>query len=428
MKRKVSPRFRQMKRVALAVTLLSATGCAGGGGPSLSSLNPFSNAPEATLSDQSPGAPASSPGITDRVASTTQNARGQVSSMTSAVKNAYQKTADGITGIFNGGSNEVVDGAGNAIPADDPLRLDNAPKSIGPEVFVTNGQVWEASGNLDKAMENYAKGLDREPNNAPALASVARLKFRQSLFEESSQYFKRATEAAPNDASLYNDWGLALSKLGQHGEAAQTIQKALAIAPRTSRYANNLAMVQYTAGQPQQALTTLKQHNKPAVAHFNMAYLEFNQGNYSAARTQLGEALKFEPQAEEDTAVRRAVERSRELLAKLDGPAKQIANVAQAAPQAYDAIGQLTQAARQVVPAGATENSQQADKPAGNQGDAAPVQQQMTDVQSNALATQPTQPDPPSASPQATEGFQLPPEFMAPSTPQTANLSDEERR
>ncbi len=353
-------RPRSGKRVLLAATLLACTGCASGGGPSLASLNPFSKptstAATATLEDES------SPGISEAVASTAQGARGQVSSMSAAVKSAYTKTTGGIVGLFGGkDDDQTVDEAGNAIASDDPLSLKNKPDSIGPEVYVANGQLWETSGNLENAMEKYAKALEIEPTNAPALASIARLKFRQTQYQEAAQYFARATEASPSDASLYNDWGLTLSKLGKHEEASKTIQKALAISPGTSRYANNLASVQYSAGAPEQALQTLKQHNKAAVAHFNMAYLEFNQGNYDKARVQLTEAIKFEPQAEDDTAVKRAVDRSRELLAKLDGPAGQIATVAQAASQTYDAAQQLQQTgqpaatANPAPPTGATQ-------------------------------------------------------------------------
>jgi len=439
--RKTNIHLRNAKRAALIAGLLACTGCAGGGGPSLASLNPFGKA-DPSASNVSDGT--ASPGITSAVASTAKGARGQVSSMSAAVKSAYSKTTDGITGIFTGGKEDLVDGTGKPIPQDDPLRLDNKPKSIGPEVFVANGQLWETSGNLDKAMENYSKALESEPTNAPALASVARLKFRQGLFDESANYFQRAVATAPNDASLYNDWGLTQSKQGKHADAAQTIQKALAISPGTSRYANNLASVQFSAGQSDKALATLQQHNQPAVAHFNMAYLEFNQGNYDRARLQLAEAIKFEPQANEDTAVRRAVDRSRELLAKLDGPATQMATVAQAIPQAYDVAKQLQQTAKQVMPAGnttlgpsgtaagpsspspgttidvakATAGPPQAsvapDGVAAPDGTAAPATSNATNV-----AAQPA--PAPSTAPNAS-GFTLPPDFMTEPAAQTAEL------
>ncbi|QDS92036.1 photosystem I assembly protein Ycf3 [Roseimaritima multifibrata] len=365
MTKQTKNRLQISKRTALGAALLVCSGCVSGGGPSLAGLNPFNKNAEPT---QTAGMETSeSKGITGTVAATAQGARGQVSTMSSAVKSAYGKTTSSIAGIFSPKSEEMVDAMGQTIPADDPLRLDNKPDSIGPEVFVANGQLWETTGDLDKALENYNKALKAEPTNAPALASVARLKFRQSLYKEASDYFRQAVQSAPNDASLYNDWGLALSKLGEHEEAAKTIQKALAIAPGTARYANVLASVQFDAGQSDKALETLTQHNKPAVAHFNMAYLEFNQGNYDRARLQLNKALSFEDDASDDSAVRRAIDRSKELLARLDGPAGQIANVAQAAPQAYDAAKQLSQTVNQVMATSQQPGAEPtADQPAAN--------------------------------------------------------------
>ncbi len=323
------------KETILAVLLLCCSGCASSGGPSLASMNPFRS--------QEPASPRNA-GV---IASTAAGARGQLNTMSSAMKSAYAKTSEGIVGIFGGASGDVVDGEGNPIAADDPLRLDNRPKSIGPEVFVANGQLWETSGNHEKALENYTKALGAEPNNAPALASVARLLYRQGKYDEAVTYFERATKASPNDATLYSDWGMTLAAQEEYDAATATIQKALAIAPGNSRFANHLASVQFKSGKPDQAMATLAQHNKPAVAHYNMAYLEFNEGQYENARVQLTEALKYEPQAGEDTAIRRAVERSRELLARLDGPAGKAMNIARAAPQALEAAQQVKQAAQE---------------------------------------------------------------------------------
>lgn len=397
-----------VRRLALCSTLLAVTGCAGNG-PSLASLNPFSKqeAVIATLADApEPDLPAS---MTGSLSTLAQGTRGQVSSMGSAVKSAYSKTTGSVAGLFKG-RNETVDETGNKIPADDPLRLDNKPASIGPEVFVANGQLWESTGNMEKAMENYAKALQSEPDNAPALASVARLHFRQSRHAEAVQYFQRAIKSAPNDAALYHDLGATYSAMGQHDQAAKSVQNALAIAPGTARYANTLAKVQFAAGRADAALATLTENNKPAVAHFNMAYLYFDSGAYDQARVQLGEALKYEPQAAEDGTVRRAIDRSKELLAQLDGPANQAAQIAQAAPQAVAAAKQAYQTTQQAARA-VQQVSQQVPGAAGGTTDAASPAAATT----KAAATAPA---PAAAS--AGVPFQLPADFL-PSQPRTAS-------
>ncbi len=286
----------------------------------MASMNPFA---KSTPNSAEPGAAAK---VTDSIASTASGARNQLGTMGTTAKSALGKTTNAVAGVFgrqSGGAEETT--------LADPLSLTSKPDSIGPEVFVANGQLWESTGDFKKAMESYTKALESEENNAPALTSIARLHFRQGNHKLASDFFQKAITQSPEDAGLHNDLGLTLSKLGDHAGATRSLEKALELAPGTSRYANNLASVQFEAGQAASAYQVLSTNNKPAVAHFNMAYLHFKNGQMGEARGHLGEALRFEPQASEDAAVKRAVDRSRDMLAQIDAS---MAPIAQAAPQA----------------------------------------------------------------------------------------------
>ncbi len=201
---------------------------------------------------------------------------------------------------------------------EDRLAIDSDSEHLQPDVFVANGQLWESTGNLTKAMESYAQALESDPNNGAAFTSIARLHFREARYPESAEYFQKAIAQNPEDAALYNDLGLTLSKLGQHDLAAQTLQRALELAPGTSRYANNLASVQFDSGNADEALKVLQANNKAAVAHFNMAFLYYKKGQTAKAKTQLTESLAYENEAASDPATKRAIDRSREMLAQLD--------------------------------------------------------------------------------------------------------------
>ena len=60
------------------------------------------------------------------------------------------------------------------------------------------------------------------------------------------------------------------------------------------------------------------ENNQPAVAHFNMAYLCFQSGQLSQARDHFSEVMKYQAISNDDEATRKAVERTREMLAGLD--------------------------------------------------------------------------------------------------------------
>lgn len=301
------------RRALLALMLastaaLSSTGCSSRG-LSVASLNPFSKA------TPSIGEAGQKPGITQSIAAGASGATDSMKSAGSAAKGFFGKTTSAVAGMF--GRDTVVS---DSVPdQSDPLRLENRPDSVDPEVFVANGQLWESTGDMGKAMESYTKALESNAKHAPALTSLARLHFRQGKLPQAVDYFQKALAQNPQDAGLHNDLGLTLSKMGRQPEAIASLQKALQLAPGTSRYANNLASVRFENGDPNGALLVLTQNNKPAVAHFNMAYLYFKKGQTNQAETHLSEALKFEPQAATDPATGRAVTRSREMLAQIQG-------------------------------------------------------------------------------------------------------------
>ncbi len=270
-------------------------------------MNPFSRATiDAPKADK--------PSITESIASSATGAKDQVSAVGVSAKNAVGKTTNAIAGVFRRDS--AADE--NAASETDPLRLTEEPATVGPEVLVANGQLWESTGNFQKAMESYTSALKKSPNDSSALTSIARLHFRQGNHAKATEYFQLAIKQSPSDAALHNDLGLTLSKTGKHEEAAKMIAKSLELAPGTSRYANNLASVLFESGNSQGALQVLQQNNKPAVANFNMAYLHYSKGQMNEARGYLSETVKLDGQGASDAAVKKAVERSREMLAQID--------------------------------------------------------------------------------------------------------------
>lgn len=216
-------------------------------------------------------------------------------------------------------------------PIDDRLSLKNTPTSLGPEVYVANGQLWESSGSFDRAEENYQKALEVDAKNAAALAALARMSERQNKLTESVQYFNQAIEVDPSDPALYNDLGLVLAQQKQYPAAIEQIQRAIAIAPTNKRFANHLATVYMDAGNKNDAMKTLAKAHEPAVANYNMAYLSYKRQNFPEARQHLQSALQSDPN----------LQPARNLLDKLGGT--QVAQLAQDATNAVSNVGQRVQ-------------------------------------------------------------------------------------
>lgn len=318
---------RAAQRIVLAgvtIALAPAAGCFSDGG-SFASVSPFSQRPVA------PGAAESPPGIT-----------GHLASAGSKTKAAVVRTGGAIGSLFS----RTERTTGSDLPEDDPLRLDNKPDRVDPEVFVAAGQLWESTGNFEKAMTSYAKALEQQNDHVPALTNIARLHFRQGNLRESENYFRRALTKKPDDSELHHDLGLALGRMKQYESAIESMNRALELSPANSRYANNLATIHFDAGGREAAFAVLNDHNKPAVAHYNMAYLHFRSGQMESARGHLQESLRFEPIASNDVAIRRAVERSRKLLNQLDGKVAAESRVSEKSPAMNPSGPQASIAAR----------------------------------------------------------------------------------
>ena len=293
---------KKICRLALALTItgssmMLSTGCTSPGGFSLASANPFAK-------DTTSKATGSSP----------------LKSVAASTKNVWGKSRDAVAGVFKGHSAQEKAIAKQEVESKvDPLRLDHKT-DVGPEVFVANGRLWESTGNRQKAMESYTKALEVKPNDAKALASIARLHHSSGDHAKAIEFFQKAIQQDPEESTLYNDLGLTYSKSGNNQAAVDSLVTALKMDPGTSRYANNLATVKFDLGKTDEAFSVLMENNKPAVAHYNMAYLYQEHGKLDDAKKHLSEAVKYKNQGRVDSSVARAVNRSQEMLAKLEGP------------------------------------------------------------------------------------------------------------
>ena len=295
--------------LVLACASLSASGCAT---TSPKSMWPFGKDTAAAASS-----PSQSSGIASTLSGAGKSVVGQFQSMGTAVKSAAGKAKTAVISPFSTASN-----------SDDPTSLANMPSSVGPEVWVANGQLNETKGDYTKALDNYTKALEIEPTNLSALLSTARLYDRQGQAPQAAEFFQKAIKIKPDDAALYNELGLVKAKSGSTAEAESNIQKAIALDPTNSRYRNNLAGILVDSGRSDEAVKQLEQVFAPAVANYNVAYLHASKQNIAAAQQHLQLALQIDPNLKE----------ARELMNRLGG-----SGTMKAATNAYTMAGNVMQ-------------------------------------------------------------------------------------
>lgn len=223
---------------------------------------------------------------------------------------------------------------------DPEISLANMPTSLGPEIWVTNGQVFEMKGNYAAALDNYTKALEKEPDNLPALQSVARLQLRQDQYAQAIETYQKVIRVSPS-AENYSELASAQQKSGQLNEAKTSIQKAISLDPNVPRYRNNLAGVLVSLGRSDEAVKELQGIFPPAVANYNVAYLHFMNKNMAATQQHLQLALQADPN----------LQQARDLLNTINQ-----SQTGQTAKSIYNVANQVYQGAQGTPLTGSTTN------------------------------------------------------------------------
>jgi type IV pilus assembly protein PilF len=111
----------------------------------------------------------------------------------------------------------------------------------------------------------------------------------------------KAQKLNPDDAIVYNDFGLIYMDKEDYELAAQSFEKAIALKPDYALAKNNLGSVYLTLKQWDRAIPILKEvtgdilYATPQYPLTNLGWAYYNKGDYKAAETYLHKALELAP-------------------------------------------------------------------------------------------------------------------------------------
>ncbi|HEX7341615.1 MAG TPA: type IV pilus biogenesis/stability protein PilW [Rhodanobacteraceae bacterium] len=146
--------------------------------------------------------------------------------------------------------------------ADTPAARKNAAR-----VHTELGQGYLREGDLKRALSKLNTALQFDPDYAPAHTVLGALYARIGEFGKAEQNYRRAVELEPKDGATNNNFGAFLCHEGKVSEAMPYFKKALA--------------------DPF--------YQTPEVAWTNAGACQMRVRNYKKAETDLGKALKFNP-------------------------------------------------------------------------------------------------------------------------------------
>ncbi len=89
--------------------------------------------------------------------------------------------------------------------------------------------------NRSTVVAELESKLKENPDDTRILISLAEAYFERKQFNEAVTYYKRAVQADPSDADIYNDIGLAMHYMGNSAEGLKYIEEGITKNPYQQR-------------------------------------------------------------------------------------------------------------------------------------------------------------------------------------------------
>lgn len=94
-------------------------------------------------------------------------------------------------------------------------------------VYFQRASAFEALGDYEKAIENYTKAIELEPEDATAYYNLGNIKIQLRLYEEAIKHYGKSIELGPDDSWDYGNRGYANLCLGRYEKAIEDFDTAI---------------------------------------------------------------------------------------------------------------------------------------------------------------------------------------------------------
>jgi Flp pilus assembly protein TadD len=177
-------------------------------------------------------------------------ARGDTDSACAALAHAHQEQPERGDIVYNYGV--VLQQAGRLAEAVDAWKKATAAAPQNAAAWVNLALAAQQLGDVHVARSVYRDGLKHHPTQRELLYNYANLLFRDGETGASEAHYQTLLKSHPADAGALTNYGMLLKTLGRFGEAERCYRQAIAL------------------GDERHA----------ALAHFNLAHVLLQQGNW----------------------------------------------------------------------------------------------------------------------------------------------------
>lgn len=182
--------------------------------------------------------------------------------------------------------------------------------------YYNRGNAWKSKGKYNKAIADYTKAIEIDPNfadsyynRALAWKSKGRWYYKRAAadFKKSARANRMASiatltkiiEMTPNDPKFYYERGIIWKKIGDYDKALADYTKAIEIDPNYTNAYNSRGHVWYAKGDYAKAITEYTQaidiNPKDPNFYYNRGNAWKKQGNYDRAVADFTKVIEIDP-------------------------------------------------------------------------------------------------------------------------------------
>ncbi len=196
------------------------------------------------------------------------------------------------------------------VPGGDMGDEEREPKH--PErVHVAYGRWQEQQKQLPQARESYQKALDLDPRSIDALLGLSRLEQLAGRSVDAEKNLQKAQKLRPKDPLVHAAWGEYYASQKQWAPAVKKYRDAIELAPDEPLYKHQLAVILSKSGDWEGAFSAFSTIVSTGEAHYNVGYLQHQQGLLVEAERHLRLAVEAKPDLALAAALLAKVQRER---------------------------------------------------------------------------------------------------------------------
>ncbi|TAN41675.1 MAG: tetratricopeptide repeat protein [Nitrospirae bacterium] len=147
-----------------------------------------------------------------------------------------------VAAVMSGKSAQKAAASAVQTPADAPVLASKKEANENRDAYLYTAQTYEARKDYDKAMLNYKKALELDPQNYILMNNAGTAALNKGLYEEAIKYYNSALALKQNYVPSLINLGLAYIRTNKQAEGEAYLTKAVKIEPLNKMALLNLGI------------------------------------------------------------------------------------------------------------------------------------------------------------------------------------------